>query len=197
MRKTLFISFCIAILGLLGIGVVAFASQEDTTESIHHTWSLEATIIDDIYIGGLNQPVHLIIEQGDQTETSVLVSGKVPKRSLESLADPDYTTVSPNELLLSFERWNSGIGTSHININEDKREAVTIHVILDHKSLLKQLRLDNSGGDITVTVSKELALTYKLDAHGYGTVSKTTSVRDAPSLLEVHNYGGDITVKTR
>ncbi|MGT2665804.1 hypothetical protein ACVRYP_00540 [Streptococcus rifensis] len=196
MRKTLFISFCIAMLGLLGIGVVAFASQEDTTESIHQTWNLEATI-DDIYVGGLNQPVHLIIEQGDQTETSVLVSGKVPKRSLESLANPDYTTVSPNELLLSFERWNSGIGTSHININEDKREAVTIHVILGHKSLLKHLQLDSAGGDITVTVSKELALTYQLDAHGYGTVSKTTSVRDAPSLLEVHNYGGDITVTSR
>lgn len=185
-------------LGLLGIGVVSFASQEDTTETIHQTWNLDATTIDDIYIGGLNQPVHLILEQGEQTETSVLVSGKVPKRSLESLSNPDDTTISPNELLLSFERWNAGIGTGHININEDKRAAVTIHVTLGHNSLLKHLQLDNAGGDITVTVSNDLAITYQLNAKDGGKIkNKAADHKNAPTLLEIENNGGDITVKAR
>lgn len=196
MKKTIFGIFLAMMLVLLGISVVVFASQEDTTERIDKVWTLTSQTIDEIYIGGTNQPINLVIERTENPETRVVVTGKVSERSLESLVDAAYTTQSDNQLILAFEKWKSGLGTSHININEEGRAVVIISVQLAKNAQLKRIQLDNAGGEISVKLPADLAVAYKLDTHDLGrVVGQTRSAEVAETSLEINNYGGNIIVQ--
>lgn len=102
MRKNVFIGV-LAVLSLLLVGgVLAMADQETTTAQVDKTWELTAQTIEDIYIGGTNQPVNLVLETTDNPKTQVVVSGKVPERSLVSHSDQEEPLVSDDSLHLAF-----------------------------------------------------------------------------------------------
>lgn len=195
MRKKVFIGVLVVLSLLLVGGVFAMADQEATTAQIDKTWELTAQTIEDIYIGGTNQPVHLILETTDNPDTQVVVSGKVPERSLESLVDPDYTMIGADRLHLAFEAWNSGFGTGHIEFNKKQREEVTVRIQLGRGSVLKSLGLDNSSGDVRLTLPVNLAATYDLTVNGNGqVVNQPNSVEAAETVLDISTVDGDIVV---
>lgn len=196
MRKNVFIGV-LAVLSLFLVGgVLAMADQESTTAQVDKTWELTAQTIEEIYIGGTNQPVNLVLETTDNPTTQVVVSGKVPERSLVSLSDQEETLVSDDSLHLAFLSWKGETVSHHININEGKRQPVTIRVKLGREAVLKHLELDNAGGQITVSLPEDLAVFYSLTANYEGEViNDFKSVPTAKTRLTIKNHGGDIVVK--
>lgn len=181
-------------IGLLLIGVFAFASQENTTEEIDKRWILTGQTIDEIYMAGMNQPVNLVIERSEKRNTEVIVTGKVPERSLKSLSDKQYTKQSDTFLNLAFEELKTGLGTHHININENARKPVTIKVSLGKETILKTLHLDSTGGAVHLQLPKDFQANYHLTAVDGEVKNTPQSVNGAQTNIKVTNYYANIIV---
>lgn len=194
MKKLIFGGLIVGMLALLGVGVVALGAQENTTEEINQSWTFSSPKIEEIYIAGLNQPVNLVVEQTDKADTEVRVTGKVPERSLKALTDKEISRQDEDTLNLAFEKPNSVVGTGHIEINPEAREAVTITVSLGMDAVLKHLELDSTGGQINLSVPDDFEAVYDLQAIDAEVINAPQSQAGTDTTVKVTNYFHDLIV---
>ena len=138
------IPILVLLLGFLGLAIYISYDQSKTDQTFQKTWTLENPEHQKIEIYGTEQPIELQIFQTTNKNTTVSITGKLSKSSVESIKDSELTD---NMLYVPISKHGFRLLTTSAG-----KDHLTITVELGNQVLLDKIFLDSVSGEINVKV---------------------------------------------
>lgn len=162
---------------LLVVGAITFSLfRKENIVKIEQEWVLSSSQIDTIELYGSQQPIHVILQKGNQPKTVVHLSGAVTS-SAQKLVE-QKTLYSENSLNIPLSKHGF-----HLTLSDKGKSLLIMTITLGQDVEFDKLIIDTLIGDILVTVPKDFEGKYDI---------KTNNVAKIVELPETTNQGSGV-----
>lgn len=169
---------------LLTIGVIAFSLfKKESKVKVEQEWELSSSKIETIELYGSQQPIHVILQKGDQPKTVVHLEGTVIS-SAQKLVE-QQTQYSENQLSIPLSKHGF-----HLTLSDKVKSLLILTIVLGKEVEFDKLVIDTLIGDILVTVPKDFEGRYDIKTNNVAKILEIPeSTNQGDSVIEIDAYG--------